>query len=155
MSDSTANPVLSQSNTPQRETNRETLSQAPTAQRPGASIMASDDPSTAALRTWAEDKEKTYPGQDGSITVNPASMDAMAWGGPWTLPYKGDTLPPPDKRVAHGKATYVGPAEEEKRVVGKADREGGKRKHRVSGLFRREKKGGGKDGKGDEDDVIR
>lgn len=35
----------------------------------------------------------------------------MAWGGPWLLPHKGDTLAPPDERVAHGEARVVGGGE--------------------------------------------
>lgn len=80
-------------------------------ERPGAAIINSDDPSTEALRRWALDKQLHYPGQDGSFAqgANTAGVvDGMAWGGPWLLPHKGNTLPPPDERVVHGEPNVVG-----------------------------------------------
>ena len=127
-------------------------------QRPGEAIMNSDDPSTQALREWAAEKQKQYPGQNGSFAVNSANYaTGLAWGGPWVLPHKGDTLPPPDERLRHGEAMYLGPAEPKEGKAGgevKVEDEGGKKKHRLSGLFHRKGKGE-KDDKGDEHDVVR
>ena len=116
--------------------------------------MNSDDPSTADLRAWAEDKQKHYPGQDGSIAVNNATMNSMVWGGRWTLPHKHDTLRPPNERVSHGEARYIGPAGGEGEGLKEADSPNKKKKRRMlSGLFRAKGKSV-EAGKGD-DNIIR
>ena len=124
-------------------------------ERPGAAIFNSDDPSTEALRCWAQDKQKHYPGQDGSFAQggNTAGVvDGMAWGGPWLLPHKGDTLPPPDHGVVHGEARVVGGGDGER---DDGEREGGevKRGRGLMGLLGRGRSGGrdgGRKGSGDE-----
>ena len=99
--------------------------------------MSSDDPSTADLCAWAEDKQKHYPGQDGSIAVNNATMISMAWGGPWILPHKQDTLRPSDERVSHGEARYMGPAGGEGEASKEAESPKKKKKRNLlSGFFR-------------------
>ena len=66
--------------------------------RSGEALLHSDDPSTAPLRAWAEDKEKQYPGQDGSFGTGYTTT--MSWGSSsWILPHKGDTPPPPDQKL--------------------------------------------------------
>lgn len=108
--------------------------------------MNSQDPSTEALRQWAADKEKQYPGADGSIAVTAQSYDFMAWGGAHIVPRKGDTLAPPDKKMRHGEVEYAEPAEgdmsggDAKTGEGVGEHEGGKekkKKDRLSGLFHR------------------
>lgn len=123
--------------------------------------MKSDDPSTQALRQWALDKEKQYPGADGSIAVTGQSFDFMAWGGAHILPRKGDTLLPPDEKMRHGEVEYVGFMEEGmlEGNMGKGEGVGGqeggeKKKKRLSGLFHRKEKEH-KEGKGEEGVVIR
>lgn len=115
--------------------------------------MNSNDPSTKSLREWAAEKQKQHPGQNGSFAVNRANYaTALAWGGPWVLPHKGDKLPPEEERLRHGEATYLGPAEAEGGKAGgegKVEDEGGKKKHRLSGLFHRKGKSE-KDGKWDD-----
>ncbi|KAK4694347.1 hypothetical protein P7C71_g3216, partial [Lecanoromycetidae sp. Uapishka_2] len=60
--------------------------------------MNSNDPATADLRAWAEEKQKHLPGQDGSFVLGQLSMGAGAVsGGPVFLPRRNDTLPPPDE----------------------------------------------------------
>ena len=123
-------------------------------ERTGAAIINSDDPSTADLRAWAEDKQKHYPGQDGSTAVNNATMNSMVWGGPWILPHKQDTLRPPDERVSHSEARYIGPAGGEGEGLKEADSPNKKKKrHMLSGLFRARGKSV-EAGKGD-DNTIR
>ena len=110
-------------------------------ERIGAAIMSSDDPSTADLRAWAEDRQKHYPGQDGSIAVNNATMNSMAWGGRWILPHKQDALRPSDERVSHGEARYMGPGAGE--GEGSKEAESPKKKKKryfLSGLFRAKSK---------------
>ena len=109
--------------------------------------MKSDDPSTKALREWAMDKEKQYPGANGSIAVTSQSIDMMAWGGAHILPRKGDTLPPPDEKMRHGEAEYLGPAEKGMlggnagKGDGVGEHEGGtKKKNRTSALFHQKEK---------------
>lgn len=101
-------------------------------ERPGAAIINSDDPSTEALRRWALDKQLQYPGQDGSFAqgANTAGVvDGMAWGGPWLLPHKGDTLPPPDERHGEPKVVAAGGVKEIEKEGG---RSGGENKKRFS-----------------------
>lgn len=69
----------------------------------------------------------------------------MAWGGPWLLPHKGDTLPPPDERVGHGEARVLGG--EEGGTKGEGEGEGGegvKKRRSFLELLRGGKKGEGK-----------
>ena len=101
--------------------------------------MKSNDPSTEALREWARDKEKQYPGANGSIAVTNCNMEAMAWGSAHIIPRRGDTPLPPDERVRHGEVKYVGPIEEGKLGEGEAHEVGQKNK-RLSGLFHRKEK---------------
>ena len=117
---------------------QEIPSKIPPSERTGAAIMNSDDPSTADLRAWAEDKLKHYPGQDGSIAVNNATMNSMAWGGPWILPHKRENLRPFDEKVSHGEARYMGPAggEGEGSKEAESPKKKKKKRHRLSGLFR-------------------
>lgn len=110
--------------------------------------MKSTDPSTAALREWAKEKEFQRPGANGSIAVNSFSVDAMGWSGAHLIPREGDTLLPPDEK--HGEAEYVGPVEGEH----EHEHESGSRKSRLSGLFRRKEKGD-KEGRGEEGDVVK
>ncbi len=66
--------------------------------RPGEALLHSDDPSTAPLRAWAEDKEKQHPGENGSFAGG--STTTMSWGAQsWILPHKGDTPAPPDEKL--------------------------------------------------------
>ncbi|MCJ1406041.1 hypothetical protein MMC19_000106 [Ptychographa xylographoides] len=59
---------------------------------------AADDPETAALRAWAREKDRVYPGQDGTLVFGSGAMMTNAFGG-FRLPHKGETLLPPDERV--------------------------------------------------------
>ena len=110
--------------------------------RPGKSLMTAPpsalDPSTAALVAWAEEKEKQYPGTNGSF--GNGSTTGMSWGAEsWILPHKGDTPLPPDQR----KPEIVGGVGNDGETV-----KGGKRKERkekrLSRLFgRKEERNGG------------
>ena len=103
-------------------------------ERPGAAIISSDDPSTADLRRWALDKQLQYPGQDGSFAQGARTagvVDGMGWSGPWLLPHKGDTLPPPDERVVHGEPKIVGAGSVKETERG-GERSGGENKKRYS-----------------------
>ena len=72
-----------------------------------------------------------------SIAVNNATMNTMAWGGPWILPHKHDTLRPPNERVSHGEARYMGPAGGEGEGSKEAERpKKEKKRNMLSGLFR-------------------
>ena len=117
--------------------------------------MNSDDPSTADLRAWAEDKQKHYPGQDGSIAVNNATMNSMAWGGPWILPHTEDDLRAPDDRVSHDEARYMRPAEGEGEGSKEAEglKQKTKKRNRLSEVFRAKGKSV-KAGNG-EDNIVR
>ncbi|MCJ1451644.1 hypothetical protein MMC28_001984 [Mycoblastus sanguinarius] len=112
-------------------------SKSPKPARPGQSIMESNDPSTAALRAFAEEKSKHYPGQDGSFSTGYNSGDTMGWAtDSWILPHKGDTKLPPGG-MAHGEAKVVDGAEGEEK----------KKRHSFGGLFH-------KKGKKEEVDVV-
>ena len=118
-------------------------------QRPGEDIIKSDDPATAALRAWAQDKQMQYPGQDGSFAKGGVGTggDGMGWGADsWILPHKGDKERALD-------------AEREKNLLEKKRQEQEKKSH--EGVERRESRLGsifgiGKSGKkGDKDEVVR
>ena len=96
-------------------------------QRPGENIMTSDDPSTAALRAWAADKQKQIPGSNGSFALGKMSMGAGAVsGGPVFLPRKEYIVEPPKSSVDRGPVELV-----------KSEEEGGKkRKHSFLNLLR-------------------
>lgn len=72
----------------------------------------------------------------------------MAWGGPWLLPHKGDTLPPPDERVGHGEARVLAGEEGEREGEGG---EGVKKRRSFLRLLRGGKKGEGKGEGGEEE----
>lgn len=133
---------------------RQMTSKISRSERTGAAILNSDDPSTADLRAWAEDKQKHYPGQDGSIAVNNATMNSMVWGGPWILPHKRASLRPPDERVSHSEARYMGPAGGEGEGSKEAESPKKKKKrHMLSGLFRA--KGKSVEAGNGDDNIIR
>ena len=116
---------------------RQMTSKIPPSERTGAAIVSSDDPFTADLRVRAEDKQKHYPGQDGLIAVNNATMNSMLWGGPWILPHKRDSWRPLDEGVGHSEARYLGPAGGEGEGSKEAESpKKKKRRHMLSGLLR-------------------
>lgn len=79
---------------------------------PGEDIMNSDDPSTAALRAWAREKQLQYPGQNGSFAMSAVGTGAsgMGWGADhWILPQNGDKEREMDaERMRRKKATEEG-----------------------------------------------
>ena len=102
--------------------------------RPGEDLMKSGDPSTAALRAWAEDKQKQVPGSNGSFVTGPMSMGVGAVsGGPMFLPRKEYIVEPPMHEVDHLRA-------EELREAGKGPGEH-KRRGSVRDFFKRMSKG--------------
>lgn len=90
--------------------------------------MKSDDPSTAALRAWAEDKQLQVPGTDGSFVLSALSGGAGAVsGGPMFLPRKDFIVEPPHHSTDHG------PVE----LLQHEDGEGKKRRRSIVDLFKR------------------
>ena len=81
-----------------------------------------------------------------SVTINQTAQITQRRSRGRGLGYcriRGDKLPPPEERLRHGEATYLGPAEAEGGKAGgegKVEDEGGKKKHRLSGLFHRKGK---------------
>ncbi|KAK0510865.1 hypothetical protein JMJ35_006417 [Cladonia borealis] len=147
-------PSSSHPKTQSKASQRQMTSKTPPSERTGAAIMNSDDPSSADLRAWAEDKQKHYPGEDGSIAVNNATMSSMAWGGPWILPHKRGILRPPDERVSYGEARYMGPAGGEGEGSKEAESPKKKKKlYMLSGLFRA--KGKSVEAGNGDDNIIR
>ncbi|CAF9918047.1 MAG: hypothetical protein ALECFALPRED_000501 [Alectoria fallacina] len=101
--------------------------------RRGEAIMKSDDPSTAALRAWAEDKQTQIPGSNGSFVTGQISMGTGAVsGGPMFLPRKEYNVEPPYHSVDHGPVDVVKHEE---------DGEGKKKRHSISNLFKRKGEG--------------
>lgn len=94
--------------------------------RPGEDLLKSGDPSTAALRAWAADKQTQVPGSDGSFYLGQMSMGTGAVsGGPMFLPRKEFIVDPPMHEVDRLRA-------EEKGAEGKVEGEGGEKKRRGS-----------------------
>lgn len=111
------------------------LSGEPMHTRPGENIMKSDDPGTAALRAWAEDRQMQVPGSDGSFATGQMSMGVGAVsGGPLFLPRKEYNVEPPYHSVDHGPVTTVKNEE---------DGEGKKRRRTISDFFKRKAAGKG------------
>lgn len=92
--------------------------------RPGADIMASTDPSTAAIRAWALNRQTQLPGSDGSFAAGGDSVSGgfvASSGGPLLLPRKEFIVDPPMHSVDHGRAEVVGGKE----GVGEGEGHGG------------------------------
>ncbi|CAF9920363.1 MAG: hypothetical protein ALECFALPRED_001497 [Alectoria fallacina] len=126
-------------------------------ERPGAAIINSDDPSTEALRRWALDKQLQFPGQDGSFAqgANTAGVvDGMAWGGPWLLPHKGDTQPPPDEKAVHGEPKVIGAGSFDEKDIKKDEGKSGGEKKKASSFtkFFGHKKEKDREAKGNDED---
>ncbi|MCJ1484895.1 hypothetical protein MMC06_005068 [Schaereria dolodes] len=112
--------------------------------RPSHNPLDSDDPSTAALRAWAKEKEMVLPGKDGTISMMAGYGLTNESGAAFQLPRNGSTLPPPDERwgrgMRHGTPELVKSAEpvikhvegEERERKDKKDEKDG----RLSNFFR-------------------
>lgn len=85
--------------------------------------MNSTDPSTAALRAWAADKQTQVPGSDGSFVMGTISGGAGAVsGGPMFLPRKEYIVEPPRHSMDHGRVELVKGEDEDEERDGKKER---------------------------------
>ena len=98
-----------------------------------------------------------FPGQDGSFAqgANTAGVvDGMAWGGPWLLPHKGDTQPPPDEKAVHGEPKVIGAGSFDEKDIKKDEGKSGGEKKKASSFtkFFGHKKEKDREAKGNDED---